>query len=280
MSRGGAVVRVVRTSGLGVLRQLKLEEALLRADASNWCIVNDGVDSPAAVLGLSGLVFQRTATHNSSALTPSRFSAGRKPDIMLDLPLVKASGLAVVRRFSGGGTVVVDRDTLMVSFIFGAEAAPHVPCFPAPLMLWSEQFYSGVFHDTAGFRLRENGESDDSCVSHRSTCKLTPHLSSSTRRLRVWRAQVRRQCTVHHKDEMGAPYLIPLGLPASADGMLAASPTGTGVPPGAQVSYRRCRKEAAIHSHCWGFRDVCTTTSFASSEKGGRGALCWVNASR
>jgi hypothetical protein len=83
---------------------------------------------------------------------------------MLDLPLVKASRLAVVRRFSGGGTVVVDRDTLMVSFIFGAEAAPHVPCFPAPLMLWSEQFYSGVFHDTAGFRLRENGESDNSCL--------------------------------------------------------------------------------------------------------------------
>lgn len=48
------VVRLVRTSGLGVLRQLKLEEALLRADTGNWCIVNDGVDKPAAVLGLSG----------------------------------------------------------------------------------------------------------------------------------------------------------------------------------------------------------------------------------
>ena len=49
-----SVVRLVRTSGLGVLRQLKLEEALLRVDSGNWCLINDGVDTPAAVLGLSG----------------------------------------------------------------------------------------------------------------------------------------------------------------------------------------------------------------------------------
>ena len=82
---------------------------------------------------------------------------------MLNLERVQEAGLQVVRRFSGGGTVVVDQDTCMVSFIFGAAAAPDVPCFPAPLMAWSERFYSGVFHDSPDFRLRENGATLQPC---------------------------------------------------------------------------------------------------------------------
>ena len=49
-----AAVRLVRTAGLPLLRQLKLEEALLRADGGNWCLINDGAASATAVLGLSG----------------------------------------------------------------------------------------------------------------------------------------------------------------------------------------------------------------------------------
>lgn len=128
-------VRLVRTSGLCILRQLRLEEALLRADAGSWCLVHDGVARPAAVLGLSG-----------------------RAEAMLHAERVQAAGLAVARRFSGGGTVVVDQDTLFVSFVFAAASAPDVPCFPAQLMAWSELFYRGVFHDLPSFRLRENGE--------------------------------------------------------------------------------------------------------------------------
>jgi hypothetical protein len=52
----GAVVRLVRTAGLPVLRQLQLEEALLRADAGHWCLINDGAAHTTAVLGISGCV--------------------------------------------------------------------------------------------------------------------------------------------------------------------------------------------------------------------------------
>uniref|UniRef100_A0A061RLH3 Lipoate protein ligase-like protein n=1 Tax=Tetraselmis sp. GSL018 TaxID=582737 RepID=A0A061RLH3_9CHLO len=37
-----------------LVKQLKLEEALLRADHRNWCILNDGLDDPTIVLGISG----------------------------------------------------------------------------------------------------------------------------------------------------------------------------------------------------------------------------------
>jgi lipoate-protein ligase A len=127
-------VRLGPTRGLGILRQLQLEEALLRADGGSWCLVHDGAQQPAAVLGLSGRV-----------------------EAMLHAQAVEQTGLAVVRRFSGGGTVIVDADTLFVSFVFAAAATPGVACFPAPLMSWSEGFYRGVFHDLPDFRLRENG---------------------------------------------------------------------------------------------------------------------------
>ena len=76
---------------------------------------------------------------------------------MLHAARVQRAGIPVVRRFSGGGTVVVDGDTQLVSFVFGVAAAPAVPLFPAPLMKWSEGFYAGVFDDLPDFRLRENG---------------------------------------------------------------------------------------------------------------------------
>ena len=148
-----ALVRLVRTAGLPVLRQLKLEEALLRADGGNWCLINDGAASATAVLGLSGCApCARTAE-----VAPVERALHRKPDVMLHTSRVLAAGVPVVRRYSGGGTVVVDCDTQLVSFVFSAQAAPDVQPFPAPLMKWSGQFYSGVFAEHGDFGLRENG---------------------------------------------------------------------------------------------------------------------------
>ena len=48
------VVKLIRTAGLAILEQLRLEEALLRANQSNWCFVNDGAAHTAIVLGISG----------------------------------------------------------------------------------------------------------------------------------------------------------------------------------------------------------------------------------
>ena len=49
-----AVCRLLRMRQVPILQQLRLEEALLRADDANWCIINDGSATPAIVMGISG----------------------------------------------------------------------------------------------------------------------------------------------------------------------------------------------------------------------------------
>ncbi len=99
--------------GMPILEQLQLEERLLRTDDRNWCLINRG-SPPAIVMGISG-----------------------KPEELLHLDRVD---IPVVKRFSGGGTVVVDEDTLFVTFI-GHPDLLDGPCYPEQIMRWSAQFF-------------------------------------------------------------------------------------------------------------------------------------------
>ena len=77
-----------------IYEQLLLEEALLRNDSRNFCIVNKG-SSPAIVMGISG-----------------------KAQELVDLAKAQSLQIPIIKRFSGGGTVIVDHNTLFVTFIF------------------------------------------------------------------------------------------------------------------------------------------------------------------
>ncbi len=104
---------------LPIFKQLQIEEALLRLDDRNWCIINENAD-PAIVMGIAG-----------------------KPNELLELDAVKLANIPVIKRYSGGGTVVVDKDTVFVSLL--CKAALHlVKPFPEPIMKWSESLYKSV----------------------------------------------------------------------------------------------------------------------------------------
>jgi hypothetical protein len=47
-------MRLVTMSGVPILRQLHLEERLLRRTGDNWCIINDGTAPATIVMGVSG----------------------------------------------------------------------------------------------------------------------------------------------------------------------------------------------------------------------------------
>ncbi|MBI3508539.1 MAG: lipoate--protein ligase family protein [Chlamydiia bacterium] len=113
-----------------ILEQLQLEEALLRTDTRNFCIINYG--SPRSiVMGISG-----------------------QADQMLDRELVQRDQIPVIQRFSGGGTVVVDESTLFVSFLFSKQTLP-IASYPEPILRWSAALYAQAWQ-IPGFALREN----------------------------------------------------------------------------------------------------------------------------
>ncbi|BBN12656.1 hypothetical protein MPTK1_5g21840 [Marchantia polymorpha subsp. ruderalis] len=127
------VMRMLRLEGFPIFQQLLLEERLLRTSNDNWCVINDGTSPPAIVMGISG-----------------------KPEKLLDVEKVVKDDLCVIKRFSGGGTVVVDEDTLFVSLICSRSAVPDLQLYPRHIMNWTELLYVPVFEKVHGFKLREH----------------------------------------------------------------------------------------------------------------------------
>ncbi|KAG0502172.1 hypothetical protein HPP92_002244 [Vanilla planifolia] len=78
------LLNLIRTRGFPILQQLHLEERLLRTSSSNWCIINDGTNQVNVVMGLSG-----------------------RPAELIDIELLLQDRIPVIRRFTGGGTVVI-----------------------------------------------------------------------------------------------------------------------------------------------------------------------------
>ncbi|WP_044045240.1 lipoate--protein ligase family protein [Candidatus Protochlamydia amoebophila] len=121
---------VVQLKNVPILTQLKWEEALLRTKHDNWCLINQG-SPPAVVLGISGRV-----------------------DELINLNYFYQNPIPLIRRFSGGGTVVVDENTIFVTFICHASQLSISP-FPQHIMQWTEEFYRPIF-PTHPFQLKEN----------------------------------------------------------------------------------------------------------------------------
>ena len=75
-------------------------------------------------------------------------------DKLLDVDAVKREGIPVIKRFSGGGTVIVDENTLFVTFIMNKSALPIHP-FPEPILRWSADLYTEAWQ-LPNFKLQEN----------------------------------------------------------------------------------------------------------------------------
>jgi len=124
------IFHLLHLQNLPIFEQLKVEEALLRNDTRNWVLINEG-SSAAIVMGISG-----------------------KKEELIDEEKVKALGIPLIQRFSGGGTVLVDENTLFVTFICQKEMHDF-PAYPEPILRWSEAIYKDVFTQK-NFALREN----------------------------------------------------------------------------------------------------------------------------
>lgn len=121
---------LLNLTDIPILQQLQLEEALLRCDDRNWLLINRG-SSPAIIMGISGKYHHHV---NSERM--------------------QQQPIPVIRRFSGGGTVVVDRNTVFYTLI-GNRSDLDVPCYPDKLLQWTAKLYAPAFQGI-DFALREN----------------------------------------------------------------------------------------------------------------------------
>lgn len=125
-----ASLSVIHLKNIPIFEQLQYEEFLLRDCSQNFCLINYG-SPPAIVMGISGKLDE--LVHSEQAQS-------------LNIPIIK--------RFSGGGTVVVDENTLFVTFIFNQQDVD-VPGFPEPIYKFTESIYQNVFN-TLPFELKQN----------------------------------------------------------------------------------------------------------------------------
>lgn len=123
-------LHIIYLKNVSIFEQLLLEEKLLRSETKNFCLFNVG-SSPAAVMGVSG-----------------------KPHELLNAEKIQERNIPVIKRFSGGGTVFIDENTLFVSFICNKNAFSF-PCYPERIMGWSETIYKNSL-PLSSFALKEN----------------------------------------------------------------------------------------------------------------------------
>eukprot|EP01132_Coremiostelium_polycephalum_P000465 gene465-589_t len=131
-------IKLLKLNRFPILKQLQLEEALYRnPNAGNWMIINKGTPEPSIIVGVSGRAQQ-----------------------LVDLEKAKQRSIPIIKRFTGGGTVIVDEDTLFCSFVMNLDWLKQTQklnaTFPRDIMNWTGQFYSTVFKDQADFSLKEN----------------------------------------------------------------------------------------------------------------------------
>lgn len=116
---------VAQTSFFPIYMQLQVEEALAQTSLDNWCIINEG-SPPAVVFGISGKVKDHVQ---------------------------KTSSIPLIRRYSGGGTVVVDQNTLFVSWILQKRHFPSLSTSDS-IFSYTESLYREAF-SIPSFYLKE-----------------------------------------------------------------------------------------------------------------------------
>ena len=124
-----SLLNLIHTKNLSIETQLKLEKHLLKNQDKNYCLINEGCND-AIVLGISN---------------------NKKEHV--DLVKAKKNNIKIIRRFSGGGSVFVDKNSFFITFIFSKKELNF--SFPEQIFKWTEAFYKEVFV-LDSFALKEN----------------------------------------------------------------------------------------------------------------------------
>jgi lipoate---protein ligase len=123
-------LQVLFLENLPVFTQLSLEQSLLSLSSENYLIIHKS-PKESVVMGISGKKEQLVYEEN-----------------------LKEDHIPLIKRYSGGGCVYLDNNSLMLSYIFNKKCANHIQ-YPLEIMQWSFDILSEVFKDNS-LSLQEN----------------------------------------------------------------------------------------------------------------------------
>lgn len=109
-------VNIIQLENTPIEQQLKIEHQLLQKDDRSFVLINKN-PPPAIVMGSSQKTHQ--VIHEEKAIS---------------------KGIPIIQRYSAGGCVILDKDTLLVSFILNKSILP-MQINPLSIMKWTEKFY-------------------------------------------------------------------------------------------------------------------------------------------
>ena len=150
---------LLRLRNVPIIQALRLEEALFRVDkARSWLITNEW-DPQGGVSTLTGEM------EPASAAIAVVLGISGKPAELVHLDRAEAAGVPLCKRFTGGGTVIVDTSTIFVTFIAAEGALPHVKPYPEPVLKWTSDVYADALGRCGvdGFATHAN----DYCIDDR-----------------------------------------------------------------------------------------------------------------
>jgi lipoate-protein ligase A len=107
-------IELITLQDTPIEKQLEIEKTLLDKETNSFILINTGPPK-AIVMG----------------------SSQKEEEV---IHLEKASKIPIIRRFSAGGCVILDKDTIMVTFIMNKKEVG-IDLFPLSIMKWTEKFY-------------------------------------------------------------------------------------------------------------------------------------------
>lgn len=78
---------------------------------------------------------------------------------LVNIESVARDNIPLIRRYTGGGTVICDANTLFVTLILNKKDVLEVAPYPREIMAWTaDKIYSPIFqnHEIQTFKCREN----------------------------------------------------------------------------------------------------------------------------
>lgn len=168
-------------NGLSILERLVLEEYLYQTQTkSNWVLIGThGLHSElsaASPWSLSTQLLSKINNNNNAAIV---LGIGGKIPELLYTNHIQQDDMTVIRRFSGGGTVLMNPDCIWTTLIGRDFPVPQPPFYPRPLMEYTAtQFFHPLFTRLQQYQQEQqsfNNNNSSSTTDARNLFSLREH---------------------------------------------------------------------------------------------------------